>query len=299
MRTLLVLFLLLGIWTNLLGDNLVEYDYELDAYYSNVSAFVDLDRDNNITDATNFTEAQIYTNLILNTFNPNIFLLEAAVHPMGTGGLVFRNSYEDLYDKSKIQNFNLVKALTAGYEEPYSFSFFVGKMMVFKNKEDDHIGKNRAYVGYLVTIGDYSIKDNLAHYDKWYNLEFKLKGTRDKQDRDLDWSFRVGTIIHQNTDFENSIYIGARRSSIDYKKSDWSIMYNSAFSVMVAVSAETLNLTESEFILEKKWPLSWSEKISFGLGIGYLYNSGEKYQGDLKEEGIDNHQLIFRPNFKW
>ncbi|NOR58851.1 MAG: hypothetical protein GQ474_10055 [Sulfurimonas sp.] len=299
MKNLLTLVLLLTLWQNLLADDAIEYDYELDIYYSNVSAFIDLDRDNNITDAINYTETQIYTDLILNTFNPNIFLLEASVHPMGIGGLYFRQNHEDMYERSKIQNFNLIKAITAGFEEPYSLSFFVGRMMVFKNKKEDHIGKNRAYIGYLVTIGDYSIKDNLAHYDKWYNLEFKLKGTRDKQDRDLDWSFRVGTRIHQNTDFQNSIYIGARRSSIDYKKSVWSFVNNSAFSVMAAVNAKTLHLSETELILEKKWPLSWSEKLSFGLGIGYLYNSGDKYSGTLKEEGIDNHQLILRPNFKW
>jgi hypothetical protein len=90
MKFFVALFLLVGIWSNLLGDNPIEYDYELDAYYSNVSAFIDLDKDNNITDATHYTEAQIYTDLILNTFNPNIFLLEASVHPMGIGGLYFR-----------------------------------------------------------------------------------------------------------------------------------------------------------------------------------------------------------------
>jgi len=299
MKNLLALVLLLSLWQNLLADELIEYDYELDVYYSNVSAFIDLDRDNNITDATSWSETQIYTDLILNTFNPNIFLLEVSAHPMGIGGLYFRQNHEDMYEKAKIQNFNLVKAVTAGYEEPYALSFFVGRMMVFKNKKEDRIGKNRAYIGYLMTIGDYSIKDNLAHYDKWYNLEFKLKGTRDKQDRDLDWSFRVGTRIHQNTEFQNSIYIGARRSSIDYKKSVWSFVNNSAFSVMAAVNAKTLHLSETELILEKKWPLSWSEKLSFGLGIGYLYNSGDKYSGALKEEGVDNHQLILRPNFKW
>jgi hypothetical protein len=68
---------------------------------------------------------------------------------------------------------------------------------------------------------------------------------------------------------------------------------------MAAVNAKTFQLSETELVLEKKWPLSWSEKISFGLGIGYLYNSGEKYSGALKDEGIDNHQLILRPNFKW
>ncbi len=299
MNNFIRVFLFLSILNNLCADDLIEYDYEVDAYYSNISAFIDLDRDNNITDATNYTETQVYTKLILNTFNPNIFLLEVAVHPMGVGGLYFRQNHEDMYEKSKIEDFNLVKAVTAGFEEPYSLSFFVGRMMVFKNKKDDHIGNNRAYMGYLITIGDYSIKDNLAHYDKWYNLEFKLKGTRNKDDRDLDWSFRVGTRIHNNTDFVNSIYIGARRSSIDYKKSVWSVINNSAFSAMVGVSAETFELSDAELILEKKWPLNWSEKVSFGLGIGYLYNSGEKYSGALKDEGIDNHQLILRPNFKW
>ncbi len=299
MKSFLVVFLLFGIYASLLGDDAVEYDYEVDVYYSNVSAFIDLDRDANITDATSYSEAQIYTNLLKNTFNPNIFLLEASVHPMGIGGLYFRQNHEDMYDRSKIQEFNWVKALTAGFEEPYALSFFVGRMMVFKNKKDDNIGKNRAYMGTLVSIGDYSIKDNVAHYDRWYNIEFKLKGTRDKKDKDLDWSFRLGTRIHENKNFENSIYIGARRSSIDYKKSVWSFIYNSAFSTMLAVNAKTFKLAEAELVLEKKWPLSWSEKMSFGLGLGYLYNSGEKYSGLLKDEGIDNHQLILRPNFKW
>lgn len=141
MKNLLALVLLLTLWQNLLADELVEYDYELDVYYSNVSAFIDLDRDNNITDAINYTETQIYTDLILNTFNPNIFLLEASVHPMGIGGLYFRQNHEEMYEKAKIQNFNLVKAVTAGFEEPYSLSFFVGRMMVFKNKKEDRIGK--------------------------------------------------------------------------------------------------------------------------------------------------------------
>jgi len=109
MKNLLALVLLLSLWQNLLADELIEYDYELDVYYSNVSAFIDLDRDNNITDATSWSETQIYTDLILNTFNPNIFLLEVSAHPMGIGGLYFRQNHEDMYEKAKIQNFNLVK----------------------------------------------------------------------------------------------------------------------------------------------------------------------------------------------
>lgn len=39
--------------------------------------------------------------------------------------------------------------------------------------------------------------------------------------------------------------------------------------------------------------------ISFGLDIGYLYTSIYKYDGALRDDGIDKHQMIFRPNFKW
>ena len=294
-----VFFLLLGMWNLLSAQQLLEYDYELDAYYSNVSLFLDLETDKNITDASSYSETKIYKDLFLNSLSPNIFLLEASIHPMGIAGLYFRQNYEELYNKSNIEDFNLVKSITAGFEEPYSLSFFVGRMVVFKNKKSDHIGKNRAYMGYLVSIGDYSIKDNLAHWDRWVNFEFKLKGTRENERRDLDWSFRVGALVHENKEFVNSIFVGARRSSIDYKKSVWSLLHNSAFSTMLAMSSETFELTEAEIMLEKKWPLSWSEKMSFGLGLGYLYNSGAKYRGSLSDEGINNHQIMLRPNFKW
>lgn len=299
MKNILTTTLLLGLFNSLFGEALIEYDYELDAYYSNASIFIDLDNKEELTDASSLSEYDIYENLFLNTFNPNIFLIEASINPMPVLGLYARKQNEHMYVESRADNFNVIKSVTAGFEEPYSLSFFVGRMMIFKNDRSDNIGKNRAYMGYLVSVGDYSIKDNLAHYDKWINIEFKLKGTREKDERDLDWSFRIGTKIHTNKDFSNSLYIGARRSSIDYKQSAWSIVYNSAFTAMVAVSADTYKLTESEFMIEKKWPLSWGDKTSFGLGLGYLYYSGNKYAGALQDEGVDNHQVLIRPNLKF
>ena len=296
MKTILFLFLY---FTFVNAESLIEYDYEIDAYYSNVSAFIDLDRDSEIIDGSSKSESEIYKGLFSNIFHPNVFLIEAAIHPMPLLGLAFRKNNEELYQKAKVQDFNIVKAITVGFEEPYSFSAFIGRMLVFKNKERDHIGKNRAYIGCLVSYGNYSIKDNKAYRDDWVELEFKLKGTREKKEKDLDWSFRVGGKVHINKDFVNSIYIGVRRKSIDYKKSVYSFLYNSAFSTSVEFSADTLNLMSSGILIEKIYPLSWSEKMSFSLGIGYMYNSGEKYRGTLKEEAIDKHQLILRPNLKF
>lgn len=299
MKSFLVVILILNSFAHLWAQDLVDFDYELDAYYSNVSAFIDLDTDENITDAADYTETQIYTDLILNSLSPNIFLLEAAVHPMPVAGLYIRDKHEEEYDKSNFYEINMVKAITAGFEEPYSFSFFVGRMIVFKNKDSQRVGKNRAYMGYLLSVGDYSIKDNIAHYDKWVNIEFKLKGTRSKEYSDLDWSFRVGSKIHENKNFVNTTYIGARRSSTNFNKGVWSVIYNSAFSTMISLSNETYRVADAKLILEKKWPLKWTDKTTFGLEVGYIFNSGEKYRGLLVDEGIDNHQFVFHPNLKF
>ena len=281
------------------AEDIVEYDYDIDIYYSSVSAFIDIDTDKNVTDATNFTEKQIYTKLIKNTFEPNVFLVEASFHPMSWGGVWYRRHYPSQYEKANINDFNLVKALTAGWEEPYSISFFIGRMMIFKRENSKHIGRNRAFIGYLITLGNKSIKDNMSYKDYWSNIEFKLKGTRELKDRNLDWSFRTGYRHHNNNDFVDTIYIGARRSGIDFKKSIWSIKYNSAFESMLEFNAKSFSVTKAKLILEKKWPLSFFKKVTFGLGVGYLYYGGNRYKGALKEEGIDKHQLILRPNLKW
>jgi len=276
----------------------IEYDYELDAYYSNVSMFIDLDSDRNITDGNHMNEVEIYSELFYKMLEPNIFLIEASVHPMNMAGTYFRKNHQSDYTNANVDDFNFIKALTAGFEEPYSLTVFLGSMMVFSKKNAQRVGKNRAYMGYMVTVGDKSIKDNQEHNDKWLNFEFKLKGTREKKNRDLDWSFRVGSRIHTNHNFVDTVYVGARRSSIDYKKSIWSLFYNSSFTTMFAMSADNFKMTEAEVTAGKYIPTNYSG-LSFGLEVGYLYTSNFKYKGDLKDDGINNHQMILRPNLKW
>lgn len=294
-----IIFFILSI--RVFAEDVIDFDYEIDAYYSNISLFIDLDAEEKVEDASSLSEQELYTNLLLNTFRPNIFLIEAALHPMPIAGAYYRKNHALDYENAHIKelNLNIIRAATTGFEEPYSLSFFVGRMLVFKDKENSHIGKNRAYIGYLATIGDSSIKDNIIHQDKWINLEFKLKGTRERDERELDWSFRGGVRLHQYKDFENTFYIAARRSSIDFDEDLWSIIYNSAFETKLEFNAKSYKLAEAEFMIEKKWPAKWVKRMSFGLGVGYLYYSGEKYSGALKEEGMENHQLIFRPNIKW
>ncbi len=296
MKKILTILSLLSIMVK--AEKLIEYDYEADIYYSNISAYLDLDSDRNITDGSRLSETELYKDLFLKSFSPNVFLVEASVHPMNYLGMAFRDQNEQLYTPDKRQDFNFVKAMTAGFEEPYSLSFFLGRMMVFKKNNTDRPGNNRAYMGYLLTIGDQSIKDNQTHPDKWLNFEIKLKGTRDKKESDLDWSFRLGARLHGNPDFVDAVYLGARRKRIDYNKGFFSFIYNVAYSSLVAVSINSFEITEGTFIIDKIYPTGY-KSLSFGMGIGYLYTSKNKYLGALRDAGVDRHRVIFRPNFKY
>jgi len=299
MKKLLVLLFMQGLLLiQVFGEDLIEYDYEVDLYYTNVSAYIDLDRDKEITDGSEFEEEKLYKHLFLNSFSPNIFLVEFAIHPMNYVGIEYRKRNEDLYTPQKRQDFNIVKTMTASFEEPYSVSFFLGRMMVFKKKNTDRVGNNRAYMGYLFTIGSQSIKDNRAYNDKWLAFEIKLKGTRDKQSSDLDWSFRLGTRLHEKVEFVDTFYVGARRKRIDYNKSMFSFINNTAYSATLSVSASTFELTEAEVIIDKFYPTGY-DSLTLGFGVGYMYTSDNKYLGFLRDETVDNHQIIFRPNFKY
>jgi len=276
-----------------------EYDYELDLYYSNVSLYIDIDSEKNITDASDFSEQEIYTQLLSNAFMPNIILLEASLSPMPIAGLYFRKENESLYEKATISDFNLVKSLTAGFDEPYAFSFFLGRMMVFNRAKQGHLGANRAFIGTLLSASGHSIKDNRVYKDSSLVVEFKLKGTRHYDEHDLDWSFRVGSKLHSNHDFTNLLYIGLRRSRVDFDKSIFSLFYNTAYSFYFSVSAETFNLTETEITIEKKWPSTFFYKTVYGLQLGYLYNGDEKYQGTLRSDGTNNNVFIIRPSISF
>jgi len=280
----------------LFGEKLVEYDYETDIYYSNVSAYIDLDTANKLQDASKKSEMQIYKELIKNTFHPNIFLTEFAIHPMPLFGLYLKSQQRNFYNSVESDSFNPIRSITAGFEEPYSLSFFFGRMMVF-SKEENVSAKNRAFIGYLFTVGNYTIKDNTAYNNNWLRMEFKLKGTRRKKKHDLDWSFRVGTQLNHDKNFANTLYIGARRSKIKYADNYYSFFNNGAFNSLLEVNYD-FELTKAEFVIEKILPIR-IKKIALKLAVGYVYDSSKRYNGALRDTDIVNHQLVIRPNMKF
>ncbi|SFV74685.1 hypothetical protein MNB_SM-3-576 [hydrothermal vent metagenome] len=272
----------------------VEFTKDYDIYYSNISAYIYLDSAKKIEDASFKGEREIYKDLISKTFDPNIFLVEAAIHPLPIFGVYMKSKQKATYKKIEP-----IKAVTAGFEEPYSLSFFFGRMISFQKANEELSTKNRAFIGYLFSIGDYTIKNNSMYQNKWVRTEFKLKGTRKQKVQSLDWSFRIGTQINQSSDFANTFYFGVKRSRIDYKKTIYSFIYNSAYEALFEFNYD-FALVKSEVVFEKEFPIDFFiGKFAFSLGVGYIYDSFNELQGNLKDIYQAEHRFIIRPNIRF
>jgi len=103
-----------------------EIMWELDPYYSNVSANIPL-TSKPIPTITSDNEAVIYQELIKGSLIPRYMLFEASVYPLPVLGTHLKRRSPDLYSRGRIEgtNVNLIDSVTAGFQEPWAVSVFL------------------------------------------------------------------------------------------------------------------------------------------------------------------------------
>ena len=277
----------------------VSLEYEIDPYYSSIDLFISL-TDKPIPDVGEKEEVEIYKDLLYSSHIPQFLLLEASVNPLPSLGVYLKDRNLDTYNRGEISpNFNLIKAMTAGFEEPHALSVFFGNVLNFVTPGEDRLYGNKGYMGYLFSMGNYHIKDNVLINDNWYEIEWKIKGDRKTPTSRLNWSFRIGGKLHENTEIRNILYFSIRRSRIDYEASPAAILRNSGFEYTADVSTKNYDVMRHYFFVDKKWP--WKRiGTAFSIAVGFVWESDQKYSGSLKEkEKRDDFQFILRPNISF
>ncbi|HAP67429.1 MAG TPA: hypothetical protein DCQ99_06485, partial [Nitrospinae bacterium] len=165
----------------------VSLEYEIDPYYSSIDLFISL-TDKPIPDVGEKEEVEIYKDLLYSSHIPQFLLLEASVNPLPSLGVYLKDRNLDTYNRGEISpNFNLIKAMTAGFEEPHALSVFFGNVLNFVTPGEDRLYGNKGYMGYLFSMGNYHIKDNVLINDNWYEIEWKIKGDRKTPTSRLNW----------------------------------------------------------------------------------------------------------------
>ncbi len=278
---------------------LAEYtiETELDVYYSNLGYYQSLS-DSPIPEFVENDESSAYSRLLDSAFSlPRFMLLELGVYPLPYAAAYMKEQHASAYDKVSIGNLNLIQAMTAGYEEPYALSLFLGSIVRFVQPGEEKKIKNRGYTGFLFSMGDQHIVINNLVADNWYELEWKVKGDQDFENKTLSWSMRFGGKFHENSNITDVFYVGVRRNHLDAASDDISWFQNADIDFKMELNSRTFDITRLNLFINKKWPAPLFKKSAFEFGVGVIHERN-KYIGELAQKSRDL-QLILRPSFKF
>ena len=271
--------------------------YELDPYYSSLAWEIPL-TDVPLEDGDQLSETEVYRRLGRQSLSPQIVLFEASVYPLPLLGSWLKSASPETYrqfDAGSIghNSFNVIDAVTAGFQEPWAVSMFVGSAMNFQ-KQGDMSPNNRGYMGYLLSYGAQHIWHNQLIQDRWWELEWKLKGEQRKGLDLLSWSFRLGLKEHGNDDIADLLYVALRRSSLKFDAPllDW--LNNTNVEWRTEFDRRNMNFLRQEVSLGYKLPFkAWG--VAVGLDVGLIYEESAKYRGTLADPAANHYTLILRP----
>lgn len=275
-----------------------DFDWEADLYYSNISLNIPF-TDKPLQYIHDAGELEIYSKLLLGSLIPRFMLLEASVMPLPLTGAGLKEYSGDFYRAADIgRNQNVIQWVTAGFEEPWAFSVFVGDMVRFDRPGESKLSSNKGYMGYLLSYSNQHIKNNVLIPDHSLEAEWKLKGERSFKEDKLSWSFRLGAKVHENRDIANTFYLGARRSDLDFRGNPFEFLRNSTFDFRIDFSQKSARPIRQEYVLGKKFPIkSWG--VALKLDAGLIWEDPERYSGILRDKVFQNITLVLRPNIQF
>ncbi len=274
---------------------------ELDPYYSNVAYVYSLTKDP-IPKESYSKERYVYFYLLRKIYLPRYLLFEASVYPFPIAGVYIRKNEEKFYRDSQLtENINAVKAISAGFPEPWAVSFFWGNVVDYVKEGEEKIS-GKGYSGLLFSYGNRHIVDNIMVKDNWYEVELKLKGKDIRKRRDLSWSYALGYKGHNNDEIRDKLYISFKRTRIDYVDHDinflWKFLFhNSELETRVDFDLKRVQKGKTVryfFLFGKKFVLG--ENVTLSVGVGALKTKASGYSGSLEREVDDQWQLLVRPN---
>ena len=276
-----------------------EFGWEFDPYYSNLSLTIPL-TNAPIPEVTGKNEFAIYRQLFKNVLVPRFILLEAAVFPMPLLGVGAKKYTPEFYRAFNVgtSDLNLLEAITAGFQEPYAFSLFIGDMVSFVKPGEEKVCSNKGYMGYLFSYSNQHIKRNVLIPDHNLESEWKLKGDRVFANEKLSWSFRVGAKTHENPDISNTVYLGFRRSDLDFNSAFLSFLDNSSIDFRWDFSIKDGRPLRQEYTIGKKFPISkW--RVAMRLDVGFIWEDPATYSGRLHDTDHQAIMAVIRPNIEF
>jgi len=277
----------------------VEITWDENPYYSDVDVNIPL-TDTPIPTISSDSEAVIYRDLIEGSLVPRFMLLEASVYPMPILGTYIKSHSPSLYDEGEISHtgVNVIESATAGFQEPWAMSAFFGNIANLERPGQEQGSNNLGYTGYLISAGAQHIKDNVLIQDKWYELEWKIKGDLNDAGQKLSWSFRVGGKFNANPYITDVMYVGVHRNNLDFNQPFLSWFKNSDVDLQLSFSQHGAQVLREELVFGKKYPFP-ERGFSLTMDIGFIWDSIDEYTGPLRTDKNSSLTLVLRPGLEF
>jgi hypothetical protein len=271
-----------------------EWEHEFDPYYTNIAYFKTLN-DSPIPELGKRSESEVYRDLFFRSYLPRFFLVEASINPLPVLGVLIKGADEEgLYtDLAPSHDLNLVEVATAGFEEPYAVSLFLGNMVKYESADGSGI-ESKGFMGYLASYGHWHIRKNRLVDDRWGEFEWKLKGDQVLSDRKLSWSFRLGFKVHDNPLITDEFYVAVKRERIQILGDIYSWIQNGGVEFKYRMDRESGATIGQQLIIDKKIPIKKKGWV-VSLGIGFVRDTPLKYKGDLLIDKVDT-AFVLRPS---
>ncbi|MBA3066232.1 hypothetical protein FP828_07055 [bacterium] len=282
------------------GSGKSDFGWKGDPYYSYASFSQILRTEKTLTQSS--SETTLYVNLLKESFRPTAILCELFASPLPYAAAYAKNHNSGLYKNFDISgSANILNTLTAGEEDPWGVSLFMGKIVPFRPLKGTGGYMGVAYSGGLLTMGKNHFKNNIIYTDTWAQWEWKIKGLMMTRFSKQVWSFRAGIKLHDNPAITDSFYLSLFRDRIDYAQRRFRFWRNSSFDVFAAFRKKDLKPVKLTLLLGRNFPRSLKKRsASYSISSGILWEGRRKYSGEMEENsGSPSIQFIVRPTIKF
>lgn len=244
-------------------------------------------------------DATLYDALLSDWLVPHYMQLGAQIFPVPVLATVLKSHSPHTYKKGDLGNtgVNLVESSSTHYQDPWSVSAFLGNIADLQAPGQDHPSGN-GYTGWLLSAGAQRIKDNVLVQDKWYDVEWQIRGGLASDQEKLGWNFRIGARLNANPYVADATYIGIARDDLDFRAPFLGWLNNSHIDIQIDVANHGGRMLRNHFIIGKKFPFP-EHGYAFTLDTGFVWDSFSEYSGPLRDNPKSDYTLVLEPGIEF
>jgi hypothetical protein len=276
-----------------------EFTWKLDPYDSNLGLNIPL-ADKAIPTIQSDDYSILFRDLMVDSLVPHYLQLQADVYPVPILATWLKSHSPHTYNKGDLANtgVNLVESSSTSYQEPWALSAFFGNIAKLRLPGEAQQDNNIGYSGWLIGAGAQHLKDNELIQDKWYKLEWQIRGDLNGQEEKLSWNFRIGSKFNANPYITDVTYLGIERNNLNFQKPFLSWLDNSHYDLELSFSHHGGRVVRERFIIGKKYPFP-NDGYAVTLDTGIVWDSAYEYSGPLRDSSKSDLTLVFQPSIEF